>query len=215
MSGCGCTAKPAFDGMSVAYRRVLWIVIALNLAMFCVEVTAGQVAHSMALQADSLDFLGDAVTYSLSLYAIGRGVRFRAGAALVKGASLAAMGLFVLTATAWRVIVQGVPDAPVMTVVGTLALAVNVAAALLVFRYRRGDANVRSVWLCSRNDAIGNVAVIGAGAAVAITASPWPDLLVAATMATLFLTNAAQIIRQARAEMRDAAVSAVAPAWRA
>jgi Co/Zn/Cd efflux system component len=207
MSGC-CAHEVKFDGASAAYRRVLWLVIALNAAMFLVEMAAGFSAMSQALKADALDFLGDTATYAMTLWAIGRGARVRAGAALVKGASLAAMAVAVFAMTAYRVVVTGLPDEATMGVVGALALAVNVTAALLLLKYRDGDANVRSVWLCSRNDAIGNVAVLLAAGAVALTATPWPDLIVAAAMAALFLSSALGIVRQARAELVAAAPAA-------
>lgn len=191
-----------FEGQSPAYRRALWAVVAINAAMFATELAAGAFAESMALQADALDFLADTLTYAISLYAIGRSARLRAGVALVKGVSLAVMGVGVLGLTLYRTLVLGAPDAAVMTGVGALALAANLASVLLLLRYRNGDANVRSVWLCSRNDAIGNVAVIAAAGAVAWTGTAWPDLLVAAAMASLFLHSATLIIRQAMRERR-------------
>ncbi|MAW87541.1 MAG: cation transporter [Phyllobacteriaceae bacterium] len=191
-----------FEGMDAGYKRRLQAVIAINAAMFLVEMTAGHLAGSQALQADALDFLGDTLTYGLSLAVIGASVRIRAGAALAKGLSLTAMGLWVAGSTAWKVYAGGVPDAPVMGVVGFLALAANAASVLLLVKHKDGDANVRSVWLCSRNDAIGNVAVIAAAAGVWGTATGWPDLLVAGIMATLFLSSAAQIVRQALGEWR-------------
>ncbi len=194
----------SFDGVSPAYRRALWAVIVLNGGMFLVEMTAGALAGSRALQADALDFGADAATYALSLAVIGRALATRATVALLKGLSLAAMGLWVLGATAWGVLVQGVPDAPVMGVVGVLALAANVASVLLLMRWRDGDANVRSVWLCSRNDAIGNVAVMLAAVGVWGSGTGWPDLIVAALMAGLFLSSSTQIIRRALAERREA-----------
>ncbi len=193
-----------FDGVSPAYRRALWAVIVLNGGMFLVEMTAGALAGSRALQADALDFGADAATYALSLAVIGRALETRATVALLKGLSLAAMGLWVLGATAWGVILRGVPDAPVMGVIGLLALAANVASVLLLMRWRDGDANVRSVWLCSRNDAIGNVAVMLAAVGVWGSGTGWPDLIVAALMAGLFLSSATQIIRRALAERREA-----------
>jgi Co/Zn/Cd efflux system component len=193
-----------FDGVSPAYRRALWAVIVLNGGMFLVEMTAGALAGSRALQADALDFGADAATYALSLAVIGRALETRATVALLKGLSLAAMGLWVLGATAWGVIVRGVPDAPVMGAIGLLALAANVASVLLLMRWRDGDANVRSVWLCSRNDAIGNVAVMLAALGVWRSGTGWPDLIVAALMAGLFLSSATQIIRRALAERREA-----------
>jgi cation diffusion facilitator family transporter len=199
MAGC-CDHEPGFDGMSAGFRRALWAVIAINATMFLVEMTAGQLAGSQALQADALDFLGDTLTYGISLFVLGQSLRVRATAALFKGISLALMGLWVFGATAYRVLVLGVPDAPIMGIVGVLALLANLASVLVLMRYRDGDANVRSVWLCSRNDAIGNVAVLIAAAAVWLTQSAWPDLIVAAVMAGLFLWSASQIIRQARDE---------------
>ena len=166
MAGCSCTSV-RFEGLSPGYRRALLAVIAINAVMFAVEMTAGALAGSQALKADALDFLGDTLTYAISLWAIGRLLGVRAGAALAKGISLGAMGLWVFGATLWHVLATGVPDAPIMGAVGALACAANIASVLLLLRYRDGDANVRSVWLCSRNDAIGNVAVIGAAGAVA------------------------------------------------
>lgn len=206
-AGC-CTRQPAFDGLSRGFRRALWIVIALNAAMFAVEMAAGALAGSRALQADALDFLGDTFTYGLSLAVLGRPLRVRATAALVKGATLGAMGLGVLGATAHQVLVLGVPDASVMGVVGALALLANLASVLVLLRFRDGDANVRSAWLCSRNDAIGNLAVVGAAGGVALTGTGWPDLVVAALMAALFLWSSSQIVRQAVAERRDAPLPA-------
>jgi Co/Zn/Cd efflux system component len=207
---CSCGSNVRFEGLSVGYRRALWAVIALNATMFVVEMTMGRLAGSQALQADSLDFLGDSLTYGLTLAVIGQSLLWRARAALFKGLSLAAMGLFVLVSTLHAVFVQGLPEAPVMGVVGVLALAANLASVLLLLRWRNGDANVRSVWLCSRNDAIGNVAVVLAAGAVALTRSPWPDLLVAFLLCSLFLHSARLILQQALAEMRDSR-DAVAP----
>jgi Co/Zn/Cd efflux system component len=201
MSACHdhCEA-PAFTGDDPAYRRALWGVIAINGTMFFVELGAGIAAQSMALQADALDFFGDTVTYGLSLFVIARPPRWRANAALFKGLSLGALGLWVLGATLWRVFVTGVPEAFVMGTVGLLALAANIASVLLLMRYRAGDANVRSVWLCSRNDAIGNIAVVAAASGVFVTGTAWPDLAVAAVMASLFLTSSVRIVRQAIGE---------------
>jgi Co/Zn/Cd efflux system component len=198
-----------FDGMSADYRRRLWAVIAINASMFLVEMTAGQLAGSQALKADALDFFGDALTYGISMAVIGAAVTTRANAALFKGISLLAMGLWVFGSTVWQVFTAGVPEAEVMGVVGFLALAANVASVVLLMRYKDGDANVRSVWLCSRNDAIGNVAVMIAALGVWGTATGWPDLIVAAIMASLFLSSSWQIIAQAMKEKRDAPREAV------
>lgn len=201
MAGC-CGHEARFDGVSEAYKRRLWAVIAINAAMFAVEMSAGQMAQSQALKADALDFLGDALTYGISLAVIGASMRVRSAAALAKGASLLLMGLWVFGTTVYRVFVTGVPEAQIMGAVGFLALAANVASVLLLLRYKDGDANVRSVWLCSRNDAIGNVAVMLAALGVWGTTSGWPDLAVAAIMAGLFLSSSVQIIRQALEERR-------------
>lgn len=201
--GC-CHHEPKFDGMSPGFRRALWIVIAINAAMFGVEMTAGALAGSQALLADALDFLGDTLTYSISLVVIGMPLRVRAGAALAKGISLAVMGLWVFGTTAWQALGPGLPDAPVMGGVGVLALVANLASVVVLMRYKDGDANVRSVWLCSRNDAIGNVAVMVAAVLVAVTGTGWPDIIVAGLMAGLFLWSSGQIIRQALGEMKSA-----------
>ena len=205
MSG-SCCSTITFDGASAAYKRVLWIVIAINAVMFVVELTAGLASQSMALRADALDFLGDSVTYALSLYVIGKSARLRASAALFKGLSLAVMGSWVLIMTLYRVLYLGQPDEMIMGSVGTLAFVANVTSALLLLRFRNGDANVRSVWLCSRNDAIGNVAVVIAAATVFWTGTGWPDVIVAGIMAGLFLWSAIQIIRQSLGEIRNTAV---------
>lgn len=207
MSGC-CGNNQAFDGMSKNYKRRLWAVIAINAAMFFVEMTAGQMAGSQALKADALDFFGDAATYGMSLAVIGASVAVRTNAALIKAVSLFAMGLWVAGSTVWMVFVRGVPEAEVMGIVGFLALAANVTSVLLLMAYKDGDANVRSVWLCSRNDAIGNVAVMIAALGVWGTASGWPDLIVAAIMASLFLSSSWQIVSQAMAEKREASADA-------
>lgn len=202
MGACCEHETAVFDGMSPGYRRRLWAVIAINAAMFGVEITAGHLAGSQALQADALDFFGDALTYGISLAVIGASVSVRTAAALAKAGSLLAMGLWVLGATLFRVFVAGVPEAQIMGAVGALALAANLASVLLLVAYKDGDANVRSVWLCSRNDAIGNVAVMIAALGVWGTATGWPDLIVAGIMAGLFVSSAVQIARQALAERR-------------
>ena len=202
MAGC-CGHEARFDGLSSAYKRRLWMVIAINAAMFAVEMIAGQTAQSQALKADALDFLGDALTYGLSLAVIGASLRVRATAALLKGISLMAMGLWVLGSTVYRLFYLGVPEAGIMGAIGVLALAANMASVLLLMGYKDGDANVRSVWLCSRNDAIGNVAVMLAALAVWGTDTGLPDLIVAGLMAALFVNSSQQIIRQALQERRQ------------
>ena len=202
MGACCGHSHGTFDGMSKDYRRRLWLVIALNGGMYIVEMIAGQAAGSKALQADALDFFGDAVTYGISLAVIGASLKTRALAALAKGTSLFLMGVWVAATTLYQVFVLGVPQAAVMGSIGFLALAVNLASVLLLVRYKDGDANVRSVWLCSRNDAIGNVAVMLAAAGVWGTASAWPDLIVAGLMAALFVSSSVQILSQAIKEYR-------------
>ncbi|MDA9469011.1 cation transporter [Bradyrhizobium sp. CCBAU 53415] len=204
MASCGgcCGSSVKFEGLSSDYKRRLWTVIALNAGMFIVETAGGHLAGSKALQADALDFLGDALTYGITLAAIGATAAIRAKAALFKGFTLFAMGLWVFGSTAYHVIVLDVPRAELMSAIGFLALCANVSSVLLLMKYKDGDANVRSVWLCSRNDAIGNVAVMVAAGAVWLTASKWPDLIVAALMAGLFLSSAFQILRQPLAELR-------------
>lgn len=206
VAGCGCGDDIKFDGLSVAYKRALWAVIAINGVMFLVEMSAGMFAGSQALQADALDFLGDTATYSLTFMVIGMPLVWRARAALIKGISLALMGFWVLGSTAWHVLVLGVPQAELMGAIGILALAANLTSVLLLFKFRDGDANIRSVWLCSRNDAIGNVAVIIAASGVWATSTAWPDLIVAGIMASLFLWSSVLISRQALAELYEAPV---------
>jgi Co/Zn/Cd efflux system component len=203
-SGHSCCSGgvPVFDGMDVRYKRVLWAVIAINGAMFLTEMTAGQLAGSQALKADALDFLADTVTYGLSLAVIGASLRTRATAALFKGLSLSLMAVWVFGSTVYQTLILGLPSAEVMGVIGLLALAANVASVVFLLPYKDGDANVRSVWLCSRNDAIGNVVVMAAALGVWGTSSAWPDLAVAALMAGIFLTSSVQILRQAWAEYR-------------
>ncbi|MBT2968955.1 MAG: cation transporter [gamma proteobacterium symbiont of Ctena orbiculata] len=201
MAGCDCGGELKFDGVSTGYMRILWVVIAINASMFLFETGASVVSNSMALRADALDFLGDSLTYGITLLAIGRSVQWRASAAIFKGVTLICMGLWVLGSTLYRVFVLGVPNEVIMGSVALLAFAANMVSVLLLLNYRDGDANVRSVWLCSRNDAIGNLAVMVAAGAVFLSQSHWPDLLVAFLMSMLFLHSATLIIRQARREM--------------
>ena len=202
-AACGCHGGvPRFDGIDPRYKRVLWTVIGINGAMFLTEMIAGHLAGSQALKADALDFLADTVTYGLSLAVIGASLRTRATAALFKGLSLSLMAFWVLGSTVYHTIILGLPSAELMGVVAVLALAANLGSVLLLLRYKDGDANVRSVWLCSRNDAIGNVVVMIAAAGVWGTGTAWPDLGVAALMAGIFATSSVQILRQAWAEYR-------------
>lgn len=201
MSGC-CEDK-LFDGVSPAYKRALITVIIINAVMFFVEMTAGLVSGSQALKADALDFAGDTATYALSLFVIGASIKTRARASLIKSASLAVIAIAVLTMTILRVLDGTPPEAGTMGVIGLLALLANLMSVFILLRWRDGDSNVRSVWLCSRNDAIGNVGVIVAGGLVAATGAAWPDLVVAALLASLFLKSAATIAVQAIGELKS------------
>ena len=183
------------------WRRILWIALLINAAMFAVEIVAGVAADSRALQADALDFLGDAANYAISLGVAGMALAWRARAAMFKALTMLAFGLWVLGSALWGFLAGAAPHAETMGLIGALALAANVAVALMLFRYRTGDANMRSVWICSRNDAIGNLAVIGAALGVFGTGHSWPDLLVAAIMATLAIWGSAEVYRQARREL--------------
>ena len=208
--GANCGHCSSFDGVSDEYKHRLWAVIILNAIMFVVEMSAGQMANSRSLQADALDFFGDAVTYGISLAVIGSHLRVRSMAALFKGVSLMLMGLWVFGSTLYQVFILDVPQAEVMGIVGFLALLTNLASVMLLVRYKDGDANVRSVWLCSRNDAIGNVAVMAAALGVWGSQSAWPDLAVAGIMGGLFLSSSIQILIQARREWSEHSASQAA-----
>lgn len=208
MGGCchddHCSAEGDRNALnSPAWRQALWIALAVNAVMFAGEIVAGVAAGSASLQADALDFLGDAGTYAISLMVAGLGLGWRARAALLKGAGLLVLGFWVIGSTAWHSLAGTLPEAQVMGVVGALALLANAAVALMLFRFRAGDANMRSVWICSRNDAIGNLAVLAAAAGVFGTGTGWPDLIVAAIMASLSISGGWQIVRQARGELRS------------
>ncbi len=205
-SGRGPYTKEAL----AAYRRVLWVVLGINAAMFLVEISAGLAARSVSLQADALDFLGDTFNYGITLFVLGMSLRWRARAALLKGAFMGLFGLWVIGATVYNTVFSTVPGALVMGSVGLAALAANVGSAALLFRYRHGDSNMRSVWLCSRNDAIGNVAVMVAAGGVLATGTGWPDVAVAAVMATLALTACRHVLKQAAGELRAAGPAAPA-----
>ncbi len=183
------------------YRRILWVALIVNAAMFAVEVGAGVQSGSASLLADAIDFLGDAANYALSLWVLAMALTWRARAALIKGASMLAFGVFVVGRVAWGAWQGTAPEAVTMGSIGLLALAANLGVAVLLYTYRDGDANMRSVWLCTRNDALGNVAVMGAALGVFGTGSAWPDLAVAAIMAWLAIAGGTSVIRQARREL--------------
>lgn len=203
MSASCCAPQP--PSVDPRVRRVLWVALVVNAAMFFVEVAAGLSAGSVSLLADAVDFFGDAANYAVSLVVLAMATRVRARAAQLKAACMAAFGVFVLARAAWALQSGEVPEPLTMGIVAIVALAANVGVALLLFRYRDGDANMRSVWICSRNDALGNLAVGAAALGVFGTGTAWPDLAVAAFMAVLAITGAVTVFRQARAELRGAA----------
>jgi Co/Zn/Cd efflux system component len=190
------------------WRRVLWIALWLNAVMFAVEIVASVAAHSRSLQADALDFLGDAASYAISLGVAGLALRWRARTALLKGATITLFGFGVLVSAVWGLMHGASPDPFAMGIVGFIALLVNISVTLMLYRYRTGDANMRSVWICSRNDAINNMLVIAAGLAVLLWGSSLPDLVVALVMATLGISGGWQIVRQSELELRDKQMSA-------
>jgi Co/Zn/Cd efflux system component/copper chaperone CopZ len=196
---------PDLSHVTPAYKRALWIVVLLNAGYGVVEIIGGFIAGSQALKADALDFLGDGLISFLGLIAVGWGLAARAKAALLQGIFLGLLGLGVLIVTAYRVLVVQQPEAELMGILGLIALGVNVAAAVVLIPHRHGDANARAVWLFSRNDAIGNIAVVIAALAVAGTRTPWPDLAVAVIIAGLFLQSSFSIIRDARKDLSAAA----------
>ena len=185
-----------------AYRRALWWVLAINAAMFGVEIGGGAAAGSAALQADALDFLGDAANYAISLIVVGMALRYRALAATAKGATMAIFGLWVIATLIWHVVQGTLPNAYTMGVVGFTALLANVASFALLWAYRDGDANMRSAWICTRNDVLGNLAVLAAAAGVFGTGTGWPDVIVASIMAMLALQGAFIVLRRSSAELR-------------
>jgi Co/Zn/Cd efflux system component len=191
-----------------AYRRVLWIALALNAAMFLVEAAGSLLAGSVAVQADALDFLGDAANYAVGLIVLDRAMGWRARAAIGKGIVMAVFGLWVAANTLWHAMSGAPPRAELMGGIALLALLVKLGVAVLLFRHRGGDSNRRSIWLCTRNDAIANVAVMLAGLGVWLTGSHWPDIAVAAVVAGLGLTGAWQVLRQAMGELRAATFAA-------
>ena len=211
MAGCAHCAGDTGDAAADAgFRRVLWVALAVNAVMFVVEVVAGWIAGSVALEADALDFFGDAANYAITLMVLPLGSLARTRAALVKAASMGAFGLWVVGDTVHHLI-AGVPPEPlVMAPVALVALAANATVAVLLYRHRNGDSNRESVWLCSRNDAIGNIAVFAAAGGVFASGSPWPDILVAAVIASLNIAAAAKIVRQARGELAALKRSALA-----
>lgn len=201
-AGCKDCDPGDLTRASRGYRRALAWVVALNLGMGVVQLSGGLIGMSQSLKADALDFLGDGLITLLGLLMVSRSPRWRARAALLQGVFLVTLAIGVLVAAAYRAVEQRLPEASVMTVLGLIGFAVNMTAALLLIPHRKGDANVRAVWLFSRNDALGNLAVVLASGLVYWTASAWPDLITAAIIAVLFLTSAIEIIRTARRELQ-------------
>lgn len=208
MAGCADCAVNAEQSSDLRFRRVLWIALAANAVMFVIEAVASAIGDSMSLQADALDFFADSANYAISIFVAGSVLATRARASLIKGATMAAFGLWVLGSAAYRALVGSEPEPAVMGGIGLLALVVNVAVAVLLFAHRGGDSNKTSIWLCSRNDAIANLAVIAAAGGVLATGSRWPDLAVAAAIAALNLSAALHVTRLARSELRMAVAGA-------
>ncbi|MEQ1617667.1 MAG: cation transporter [Terricaulis sp.] len=181
-------------------RRILWVVLIANATMFAIETFGGHAIGSLSLQADALDFGADSATYGITLWAVGRSVTVRTRAALIKSAAMLLMGCFILAMAFVKATSPTVPAPAPMGLIGALALGVNLGAVLLLLRFRNGDANLRSVWLCSRNDAFGNVLVVAAAGLTAVTLSPWPDLAVGIIMSLLFVSGSWAVYRQARLE---------------
>jgi|SRR5689334_3198286 len=203
MSASYCCVPPADPHRgNRAYKRVLWVVLAINAIMFLVEIAAGLATGSASLQADALDFLGDAGNYVISLAVVGMALRYRSLAALSKGLTMGAFGIWVLGIVVWHAVTGVVPKPITMGVVGMAALIANAACAVMLYTYRGGDANMQSVWICSRNDVLGNLAVLMAALGVSDTGTGWPDLIVAAIMATLALQGAILVARQASVELQ-------------
>ena len=184
------------------HSRVLWIVLAINAAMFFVESTAGMLAHSTSLLADALDMLGDALVYGFSLFVLSRSARWQASAALVKGVFMFAFGLGVLMEAAYKVFNPIMPQVETMGIVGAMALAANLVCFLLLYRHRGDNLNMRSTWLCSRNDLIANVSVLAAAGGSYLLVSPWPDIMVGTVIAALFLHSAYDILRDSLHALR-------------
>lgn len=210
MAGSCCDVPCKTTVEDPRFRRALWVALVINGAMFLVEIFGGSYAGSVSLLADAADFLGDAANYAISLVVLSMGLIWRARAALVKGITMGLYGLAIVGIVVWNSLGGTPPEALAMGLIGSLALVANVAVAAMLYAFRTGDSNMRSVWLCSRNDAIGNVAVMVAAMGVFGTGQAWPDLLVAALMAALGLTAAVTVVRQAKGELRQINATATA-----
>lgn len=203
----GCTDCPSDEidgsGSDPIFRRVLWVALVANFAMFVVEIIASRVGDSMSLQADALDFFGDSANYAISLFVVGMALTARARASLFKGATMALFGVWIIGSAVYRAMVGSAPEPMTMGAIAMLALLVNVGVAMMLYRYREGDSNRQSIWLCSRNDAIGNLAVMIAAVGVFASDSRWPDLSVAILISALNLHAAIRVFRLARSELRE------------
>ena len=206
MSASCCNEPVDLHHGDQGYRRVLWAVLGINAAMFALEVLAGIAAGSASLQADALDFLGDSGNYAISLFVAGMALRYRASAALLKGATMGALGVWVLSVTLWHVLHGTFPNSLTMGMVGVLALIANATSFGLLYRYRGGDSNMRSAWICTRNDVLGNLAVLVAALGVFGTGTGWPDVIVAAIMASLAIQGAYVVLKQSWSELRRLAL---------
>lgn len=195
---CVPAQKPAVDPR---WRRALWIALIVNAGMFLVELAAGEIADSRSLQADALDFFGDSANYAISLGVAGLALPWRARASLVKGVTLAGLGAYVIIGALISAFIGASPEPRIMGAVGIAALIANVGVALMLYRFRDGDSNMQSVWICSRNDAIANIAVVAAALGVFGTGTAWPDLIVAAIMATIGISGGIKIMRLAVSEL--------------
>ena len=196
-----CSVATKDQSQNPVFRKVLWVALLVNLLMFFVEIVASHIGDSMSLQADALDFFGDAANYAISLFVLGMALQFRARASVVKGLTMGLFGLWVLGAAMYRIFIGSEPEPMIMGFIALTALVANMSVAIMLYRFREGDSNMQSIWLCSRNDAIGNVAVLIAAGGVVITASRWPDLIVAMIIATLSLSAADTILKLAFQEI--------------
>lgn len=197
-----CSVATKDQSQNPVFRKVLWIALLVNLLMFFVEIIASHIGDSMSLQADALDFFGDAANYAISLFVLGMALHLRARASVVKGMTMGLFGLWVLGAASYRAFSGSEPEPTIMGTIALMALVANMSVAIMLYRFREGDSNMQSIWLCSRNDAIGNVAVLIAAVGVTATASRWPDLMVAMIIASLSLSAAYTILKLAFQEMR-------------
>ncbi|MHA7810086.1 MAG: cation diffusion facilitator family transporter [Marinobacter adhaerens] len=207
---CSCSA-PEPKSPAPGFRKALWIALWVNLAMFVVEGIASLSSGSVSLMADAIDFFGDSANYVLSLTVLSMGMLWRGRAAMVKGITMAVFGLVVWGRAIWVVQAGITPEPLTMGAVGLLALAANMSVAAMLFKFREGDSDMRSVWLCSRNDAISNIAVMVAALGVFGTGTAWPDLIVAAIMGTLAITAGISVVRHARSDIAEARASEAEP----